>query len=106
DQTSLAAIQAEGGVGRFVRSLVGLDRAAAKQAFSGFLEGRTLSADQLEFLDLVIGHLTARGIVDPKLLYEIPFTDFDSNGVEGVFGAADVARLLDILREVEARSAA
>src|SRR5262245_16328377 len=29
DQTSLAAIQAEGGVGRFVRSLVGLDRAAA-----------------------------------------------------------------------------
>jgi hypothetical protein len=43
------------------------------------------SLDQLEFLDLVIDHLTARGVRDPKLLYEAPFTDFDRNGVEGVF---------------------
>jgi hypothetical protein len=37
-----------------------------------------------EFLDLVIDHLTARGVMDPSLLYESPFTDFDSKGVEGV----------------------
>ena len=91
---------------RFVRGLVGLDREAAKRAFAGFLDGRNLTADQLEFLDLVIDHLTSRGVMDPKLLYETPFTDFDSNGVEGVFEKADVVRLVQILRDIETGLAA
>lgn len=106
DEASLGTLRHDGGLGRFVRSLVGLDREAAKRAFDGFLEGRRLTADQLEFLDLVIEHLTARGLMDPRLLYESPFTDFDCNGVEGVFGSADAARLVQVLREVEARAAA
>jgi type I restriction enzyme R subunit len=61
-------------LGRFVRSLVGLDQAAAKQAFAGFLDGKVLTADQLEFIDHIVDHLTARGVMDPKLLYESPFT--------------------------------
>src|SRR4029077_10713532 len=99
--TSLTALQGQGGLGRFVRSLVGLDREAAKQAFAGFLQGRTLTADQLEFVDLVIDHLTERGVMDPKLLYESPFTDFDSNGVAGVFDPDEVVQLVRILRDVE-----
>jgi type I restriction enzyme R subunit len=106
DDASLAAVRADGGFPRFVRSLVGLDREAAKKAFSNFLQDRKLSADQLEFLDLIIDHLTARGFMDPKLLYEAPFTDFDSKGVEGVFEHADVLRLVGILRDVEPRYAA
>jgi type I restriction enzyme, R subunit len=82
-------------------SLVGLDREAAKHVFTEFLSGRKLTADQLEFLDLVIDHLTARGVMDPKLLYEAPFTDFDRNGVEGVFEQHDVVRLVYILRDIE-----
>ena len=39
---------------------------------------KKLTADPIEFLDLVIDHLTARGMMDPKLLYETPFTDFDT----------------------------
>lgn len=105
DEASIGALQANGGLGRFVRSLVGLEREAAKQAFAGFLDGRKLSADQLEFLDLIIDHLTARGVMDPKLLYESPFTDFDNNGVEGVFGSADAAYLVQTLREVESNAA-
>jgi len=35
------------GLGLFVRSLVGMDRGAAKQAMAGFLEGRTLSANRI-----------------------------------------------------------
>jgi type I restriction enzyme R subunit len=101
DETALWALQADGGLPRFVRALVGLDRGAAKRAFTEFLDGRRLTANQLEFLDLVIDHLTARGVMDPKLLYEAPFTDFDRNGVEGVFEQADVVRLVQILREIE-----
>ena len=106
DDASLVAIRADGGLPRFVRSLVGLDREAAKKAFSEFFQDRKLSADQFEFLDLIIDHLTARGVMDPKLLYEAPFTDFDSKGVEGVFEHPDVLRLVKILRDVEPRNAA
>jgi type I restriction enzyme R subunit len=105
-QNALSALQADGGLPRFVRGLVGLDRETAKRGFTEFLEGRRLTADQLEFLDLVIDHLTARGVMDPKLLYEPPFTDFNSNGVEGVFQHSDVLRLVEILRKIEPRFAA
>jgi type I restriction enzyme R subunit len=106
DGPSLAVVEADGGLSRFVRSLVGLDREAAQRPFSEFLAGRKLTANQNEFLNMVIDHLTARGVMDPKLLYEAPFTDFDSKGVEGVFEQADVVRLVEILREIEPRSAA
>jgi type I restriction enzyme R subunit len=45
----LERIRGEGGLGLFVRSLVGLDREAAKQALAGFVSGRMLSANQIEF---------------------------------------------------------
>jgi type I restriction enzyme R subunit len=105
-ETALGALQTDGGLPRFVRALVGLDREAAKRAFTEFLDGRRLTADQLEFLDLVIDHLTARGVMDPKLLYEAPYTDFNRNGVEGVFEKSDVVRLVQILRDIEPRFAA
>jgi type I restriction enzyme R subunit len=54
---------------------------------------------------LVIDHLTERGFMDPKLLYESPFTDFDARGVEGVFKPAEVVQLVQILREIEPREA-
>jgi type I restriction enzyme R subunit len=44
--------------------------------------------------------------MDPKLLYEPPFTDFDRNGVEGVFEQADVIRLVQISRDIEPKFAA
>jgi type I restriction enzyme R subunit len=106
DEAVLGAVRADGGLPHFVRSLVGLEREAAKRAFAGFLEGRRLTADQQEFLNLIIDYLTARGIMDAKLLYETPFTDFDSKGVEGVFAHADVLRLVQILQEIEPRVAA
>jgi type I restriction enzyme R subunit len=106
DETALGALQAGEGLPHFVRSLVGLDREAAKRAFTEFLEGRRLSSDQHEFLNFVIEHLTARGVMDPKLLYEAPFTDFGRNGVEGVFDKGDVVRLVPIMREIEPRLAA
>jgi type I restriction enzyme R subunit len=106
DETALNALQTDDGLPRFVRTLVGLDREAAKRAFTEFLNGRRLNAAQLEFLDLIIDHLTARGVMDPSLLYESPFTDFDSKGVEGVFGPADVVSLVQVLRSIEPRKAA
>jgi type I restriction enzyme, R subunit len=99
-------IRGEGGLGMFVRSLVGLDRAAAARAFETFMAGRKLTAHQYEFVDMVIDHLTARGAMDPRLLYESPFTDLDPLGVAGVFGEGEVVELIEILRDVRGRAAA
>ena len=49
------------GLGLFVRSLIGLDREAAKKALGDFLTEKTLSANQIEFLNLIIDHLTEHG---------------------------------------------
>lgn len=68
------------GLGLFVRSLVGLDRGPAKDAMAGFTAGKELSADQLEFIKLVVDRLTAHGVMDPAQLYESPFTDIAHGG--------------------------
>ena len=44
--------------------------------------------------------------MDPKLLYEAPFTDFHRNGVEGVFDSPDAIRLVQILRDIDPKVAA
>ena len=89
-----------------MRSLVGLDRAAAKQAFDAFTQDRKLTANQLEFVDMIIDHLTERGAMDPRLLYESPFTDMDPLGVAGVFKEGEVVELIRILQDVQERAAA
>lgn len=105
-QEQLDRIRGAGGLGLFVRSLIGLDRAAAKQAFDSFLQGRNLTANQVEFINMMIDHLTEKGAMDPRLLYESPFTDIDPLGVAGVFGEGEVVQLISILRDVEGRAAA
>ena len=50
----LSKVRASNGLGLFVRSMVGLDREAAKRAFDDFLAGKTLTANQIQFVNLVI----------------------------------------------------
>lgn len=54
----LHKVRVGGELGLFVRSMVGLDREAAKRAFEGFLNGRTLTASQIQFVNLVIDYWT------------------------------------------------
>ena len=102
----LDAITSGDGLGLFVRSLIGLDRVAAKAAFSEFLANRALNSNQLEFVNMLIEHLTAQGAVSPLILYESPFTDINPSGVEGVFAENDVGKIIDILARVRKNAAA
>jgi type I restriction enzyme R subunit len=102
----LAGARGEGGLGLFVRSLVGLERDAAKGAFAGFIADKNLNSNQIEFINLIIDHLTERGAMDPRRLYESPFTDFDDQGVSGVFPQADVQQIVQVLNDVRGRAAA
>ena len=93
------------GLGLFIRSLVGLNREAAKQAFGEFLSGSMASVDQIEFINLIINHLTAHGSMELSLLYESPFTDINSQGPEGVFSSVQVDILVSVLEHIRAAAA-
>jgi len=96
------AIEEARGLGLFVRSLVGLDREAAKGALAGFIAGKVLSSQQLEFVDHVVNHLTAHGVMDPHRLYESPFTDLTPTGPEGLFEPRQIDELFGTLEALTA----
>jgi type I restriction enzyme R subunit len=83
-----------------------LDRGAAKEALAGFLSGRTLAANQIEFVNLIVDHLTEHGVMPAALLYESPFTDITPRGPDGLFASADVDELIATLLRVRATAVA
>ena len=99
------ARQESHGLGLFVRSLVGLDRAAATEAFSDFLSGTTYSANQIHFVNMIVQHLTQSGVVEPERLYESPFTELAPQGPNAIFAAPEVDRLFAVLEAVRATAA-
>jgi type I restriction enzyme, R subunit len=102
----IAQAQEQGaGLGVFVRSLIGLDRAAAKELFNEFLSAGTATANQIEFLNLLIDHLTEQGVLEAARLYESPFTDLSPAGPEALFSEAQIDRIAEVLRDVRANAA-
>lgn len=93
------------GLGLFVRSLVGLDREAAAEAFGAYLDGTRFNSDQIRFINLIVTELTANGVVEPVRLYESPYTDHAPTGPDDVFGEADVDNIVSILRTVRDNAA-
>tara|TARA_R100000365_G_C2748226_1_gene79248 strand:+ start:6222 stop:9680 length:3459 start_codon:yes stop_codon:yes gene_type:complete len=90
------------GLDRFIRSLVGLDRAAVAAEFSAFLTESSATADQIEFIELIIEHLTEKGTMDPKLLYDSPFKDIAPSGPEQVFPMDRADQLFDVIERINA----
>lgn len=93
------------GLGPFIRSLVGLDRGAVSDAFSDFLSDQAASANQIEFIDMVIEHLTEKGVMDPGLLYESPFIDIAPSGPEQVFDIARTKKLVSVINRLNESAA-
>ena len=82
----------------FIRTLVGLDRAAAKEAFGQYLEAQQFSANQIRFVEQIIDLLTQQVVMNLRLLYAAPFTDFHQDGLDGVFGDHDADSIVAIVR--------
>ena len=94
------------GLGIFIRSLVGLDRETATQAFSQFVVGTTARASQVEFIDLIVQYLTENGVMDAARLYESPFTDISPRGPEALFPPIKIAEMVRVLDEIKERAVA
>ena len=96
DESSFAeASKKAGSFGLFIRSLVGLDRAAAKAAFAEFLDDKRYSKNQIEFVNLIINELCDRGIVEAGRVYESPYDDVAPEGPEAIFVEADLEKLFE-----------
>lgn len=61
-------------LGLFIRSLIGLEREAVVEAFSQFVQDVNASATQIEFIELLIEHLCAEGVMSAERPYESPFS--------------------------------
>lgn len=85
-------------LGVFIRKIVGLDESAAREAFGVFLSGSTYSADQIHFINQIISYLTKNGVIDPKILFQAPFTDLASKGVAGMFEGDDAKKIIEVIR--------
>ncbi len=87
-------------LGYFIRSLIGLDKKAANEAFASFIQRGNLKADQMTFIKQIIAHLTINGTVGMTLLFEPPFTDIHDMGLMGVFDDADVIKVKKIIEQI------
>jgi type I restriction enzyme R subunit len=94
------------GFGLFIRSLVGLDRNAAKELFADFLADGTHTATQIRFINEILDELTSRGVMDPARLYDPPFSDLAPTGPEDLFSVDEVDSICDLLDLIRLRAMA
>ncbi|MCO6184833.1 DEAD/DEAH box helicase family protein [Rhizobium sp. L1K21] len=88
------------GFSAFIRSLVGLDRHAVAEAFGEFLGDSAATAEQIEFIEMIIEHLTEKGTMDPGLLYESPFIDVAPEGPQQVFDFDRTRKLIEVINRL------
>lgn len=63
-------------LGEFIREIVGLDMAAAKEAFADYLDETNLDSRQIYFVNQIIEFIVHNGMMkDLSVLQETPFTD-------------------------------
>ena len=89
---------------QFIRSIIGLDINAAKEAFSEFLGNTKLTADQQTFINRLIDFLSVKGTIDNKMLFDVPFTEINHEGITGVFPVEQATKVISILDKINANA--
>lgn len=89
-------------LGTFIRSIIGLDQAAANTAFSSFINNPSMNASQIRFVNMIIQYLSTNGVITSDKLFEPPFTDISNQGLLGVFNnqqAGEVVQLIESINQ-------
>lgn len=95
-----------GGLGLFLRSLTGLERESAALAFDAFQQGKTLTANQLRFVNELIDYVARNGTIDVAALYESPFTALAPTGPEALFLEAEVVAMVTVIDSIRSTAVA
>jgi type I restriction enzyme R subunit len=91
-------------LGKFIRSILGLDITTANELFADFIQNGNLTADQITFINTIITYLTTNGIIDKVMLFEPPFTDINDQGITGIFDDAEVGKIIKIIDNVNSNA--
>lgn len=84
-------------LGAFVRSIIGMEVSAAKEAFSSILENKTLNSQQIRFLDQIIDFFAHEGYIEPSRLFESPFSDIIDGGISGAFDQDTSIKIIQMI---------
>lgn len=102
DEAELAVgVASARGLGRFIRSIVGLERSAAQELLADFVAQHRLGARQISFVDLIVKRLATSGSVPIDALYDPPFSDKAPGGPEELFTDAEIVELEGVLRALD-----
>lgn len=85
----------------FIVSLMGLSPEKVEHAFAQFVNDYQLNAIQVEFLDTIKKFLTSNGKIDPSKLYDSPFKNFHTMGIDGVFNLKQADEIFRIVKEFD-----
>lgn len=81
----------------FIVGLIGLSSEKVNAAFADFINKYQLTAVQIQFLDTLKLFLTNNGKIDPTKLYDSPFKNYHSLGIDGVFDEEQSTNIFNII---------
>ena len=85
-------------LGKFIRSIVGLDIEVVNNLFASYIQNENLQTAQISFLNKLINYLNTNGTLDKSLLVKPPFTETHDNGIIGVFSnEEDIRKIISIV---------
>ena len=87
-----------GGLGRLIRSIVGMERSAVEQQLADFVSTPGFTHRQHAFVDLVVQQLTIAGRLDPRRLYSDPFDGIAPEGPDEIFSPSQIVDLIARIR--------
>ncbi|CUN86706.1 DEAD/DEAH box helicase family protein [Clostridium disporicum] len=89
-------------VSKLVRKVLGLDRQAANEAFSEFLNNENLNTKQIHFVKLIVDYVVANGFIeDNRILQEDPFRTVGSITTLFKDNMDDARRIMKIINEIK-----
>ena len=92
-------------IGRLVRQIVGVDRAAVNEAFSEFLTEERLNLNQMRFVNLIVDYIVANGNIDDnKVLMGEPFKSVGS--ITSLFkdDMSTAKRIMEVVADIKRNS--
>ncbi len=89
-----------GNFSRFIRSLVGLDQAAAQKAFGKFLDNKRYGKNQIVFVKMIIEALTTTGQVEAEQIYGQPYVAVAPTGPEAIFAQGEVDEIFVLINDL------
>jgi type I restriction enzyme R subunit len=51
-------------------------------------------------MDKVINFFTVKGIIEPAMLFEAPYTDSSTSGLIGVFSQSDALKIIEVIEGI------